>query len=180
MVHYVISSCVRPIWTNNGHSSSVLFVWQDDFLLIHYDKGPCRNKLGHSRASVIWHRTQVKNPSSAPPPLPLSLTTLNHDAACGHEGAPRFCLVLSYRLTHSYDVLASSWRHNRKETAWSACSDKCPVVSVPLFSTKPIVYAVHLKKKRKKKGFLIKDLLNRLPNEMMGSIGYGGLIMSWF
>ncbi|CDQ95028.1 unnamed protein product, partial [Oncorhynchus mykiss] len=30
----------------------------DDFLLIHYDKGPCRNKLGHSRASVIWHRTQ--------------------------------------------------------------------------------------------------------------------------
>lgn len=32
---------------------------QDDFLLIHYDKGPCRNKLGHSRASVIWHRTQV-------------------------------------------------------------------------------------------------------------------------
>lgn len=36
---------------------------QDDFLLIHYDKGPCRNKLGHSRASVIWHRTQVRNPS---------------------------------------------------------------------------------------------------------------------
>lgn len=32
---------------------------QDDFLLRHYDKGPCKNKLGHSRASVIWHRTQV-------------------------------------------------------------------------------------------------------------------------
>ncbi|XP_030201800.1 probable E3 ubiquitin-protein ligase RNF144A-B [Gadus morhua] len=31
----------------------------EDVLLIHYDKGPCRNKLGHSRASVIWHRTQV-------------------------------------------------------------------------------------------------------------------------
>ncbi|XP_038865246.1 probable E3 ubiquitin-protein ligase RNF144A-A isoform X2 [Salvelinus namaycush] len=31
----------------------------DDFLLIHFDKGPCRNKLGHSRSSVIWHRTQV-------------------------------------------------------------------------------------------------------------------------
>ncbi|PIK52094.1 hypothetical protein BSL78_11046, partial [Apostichopus japonicus] len=30
----------------------------DDFLLRHYDKGPCKNKLGHSRASVIWHRTQ--------------------------------------------------------------------------------------------------------------------------
>ncbi len=32
---------------------------QDDFLLRHYDKGPCKNKLGHSRASVVWHRTQV-------------------------------------------------------------------------------------------------------------------------
>ncbi|XP_013403772.1 probable E3 ubiquitin-protein ligase RNF144A-A [Lingula anatina] len=32
---------------------------QDDFLLRHYDKGPCKNKLGHSRASVMWHRTQV-------------------------------------------------------------------------------------------------------------------------
>ncbi|XP_041717115.1 probable E3 ubiquitin-protein ligase RNF144A-A [Coregonus clupeaformis] len=32
---------------------------EDDFLLIHYDEGPCRNKLGLSRASVIWHRTQV-------------------------------------------------------------------------------------------------------------------------
>lgn len=32
---------------------------QDDFLLRHYDKGPCKNKLGHSRASVIWHRAQV-------------------------------------------------------------------------------------------------------------------------
>ncbi|GFO18858.1 E3 ubiquitin-protein ligase rnf144a [Plakobranchus ocellatus] len=34
-------------------------VCHDDFLLRHYDKGPCKNKLGHSRASVIWHRTQV-------------------------------------------------------------------------------------------------------------------------
>lgn len=32
---------------------------QDDFLLRHYDKGPCKNKLGHSRASVVWHRAQV-------------------------------------------------------------------------------------------------------------------------
>uniref|UniRef100_A0A674C3G6 Ring finger protein 144ab n=2 Tax=Salmo trutta TaxID=8032 RepID=A0A674C3G6_SALTR len=32
---------------------------EDDLLLMHYDKGPCRNKLGLSRASVIWHRTQV-------------------------------------------------------------------------------------------------------------------------
>lgn len=28
-------------------------------MLRHYDKGPCKNKLGHSRASVIWHRVQV-------------------------------------------------------------------------------------------------------------------------
>lgn len=33
--------------------------FQDDFLLRHYDKGPCKNKLGHSRASVVWHRAQV-------------------------------------------------------------------------------------------------------------------------
>jgi hypothetical protein len=32
---------------------------KDDFLLRHYDSGPCKHKLGHSRASVIWHRTQV-------------------------------------------------------------------------------------------------------------------------
>ncbi|XP_034144987.1 E3 ubiquitin-protein ligase RNF144B isoform X1 [Esox lucius] len=30
-----------------------------DIFLRHYDKGPCRNKLGHSRASVMWNRTQV-------------------------------------------------------------------------------------------------------------------------
>jgi E3 ubiquitin-protein ligase RNF144 len=31
----------------------------DDFLLRHYDSGNCRGKLGHSRASVLWHRAQV-------------------------------------------------------------------------------------------------------------------------
>jgi len=31
----------------------------DDFLLRHYDSGECQGKLGHSRASVIWHRAQV-------------------------------------------------------------------------------------------------------------------------
>lgn len=30
-----------------------------DIFLRHYDKGSCRNKLGHSRASVMWNRTQV-------------------------------------------------------------------------------------------------------------------------
>ncbi|KAB7500618.1 putative E3 ubiquitin-protein ligase [Armadillidium nasatum] len=37
----------------------MVFYFQDDFLLRHYDKGPCKNKLGHSRASVLWHRAQV-------------------------------------------------------------------------------------------------------------------------
>ncbi|XP_030888371.1 E3 ubiquitin-protein ligase RNF144B [Leptonychotes weddellii] len=36
-----------------------VFVFQNDIFLRHYDKGPCRNKLGHSRASVMWNRTQV-------------------------------------------------------------------------------------------------------------------------
>ena len=43
------------------NSNFILLCLQDDFLLRHYDKGPCKNKLGHSRASVIWHRTQVCN-----------------------------------------------------------------------------------------------------------------------
>ncbi|XP_034029705.1 E3 ubiquitin-protein ligase RNF144B isoform X2 [Thalassophryne amazonica] len=30
-----------------------------DIFLRHYDRGPCKNKLGHSRASVLWNRTQV-------------------------------------------------------------------------------------------------------------------------
>lgn len=35
-------------------------ILQGDIFLRHYDKGPCRNKLGHSRASVMWNRTQVR------------------------------------------------------------------------------------------------------------------------
>ena len=34
-------------------------LFQDDFLLRHYDSGECQGKLGHSRLSVILHRTQV-------------------------------------------------------------------------------------------------------------------------
>lgn len=30
-----------------------------DIFLIHYSKGECRNKLGHSRASIMWNRIQV-------------------------------------------------------------------------------------------------------------------------
>jgi hypothetical protein len=43
----------------NTRRCLALFAFQDDFLLRHYDKGPCKNKLGHSRASVVWHRAQV-------------------------------------------------------------------------------------------------------------------------
>jgi len=63
--------CSVPIERNDGCAQMMckrckhVFCWfclaslDDDFLLRHYDKGPCKNKLGHSRASVIWHRTQV-------------------------------------------------------------------------------------------------------------------------
>ncbi|KAL3869975.1 hypothetical protein ACJMK2_042595 [Sinanodonta woodiana] len=63
--------CHVPIERNDGCAQMLckrckhVFCWycltslDDDFLLRHYDNGPCKNKLGHSRASVIWHRTQV-------------------------------------------------------------------------------------------------------------------------
>ncbi len=37
----------------------VFVIFQDDFLLRHYDSGRCKGKLGHSRASVLFHRAQV-------------------------------------------------------------------------------------------------------------------------
>jgi E3 ubiquitin-protein ligase RNF144 len=55
------SGCAQMMCKNCRH----VFCWyclaslDDDFLLRHYDKGPCKNKLGHSRASVVWHRAQV-------------------------------------------------------------------------------------------------------------------------
>ncbi|XP_054707004.1 probable E3 ubiquitin-protein ligase RNF144A-A [Uloborus diversus] len=64
-------NCRIPIEKDDGCAQMMcyrckhVFCWHclasldDDFLLRHYDKGPCRNKLGHSRASMIWHRTQV-------------------------------------------------------------------------------------------------------------------------
>ena len=39
------------------YKSTIFF--QDDFLLRHYDSGACKGKLGHSRASVLFHRAQV-------------------------------------------------------------------------------------------------------------------------
>lgn len=64
-------NCRVPIERDEGCAQMMckrckhVFCWycltslDDDFLLRHYDKGPCKNKLGHSRASVVWHRTQV-------------------------------------------------------------------------------------------------------------------------
>ncbi|KAG7176365.1 E3 ubiquitin-protein ligase RNF144A-A-like [Homarus americanus] len=64
-------SCKVPIERDAGCAQMLckkckhVFCWyclaslDDDFLLRHYDKGPCKNKLGHSRASVLWHRAQV-------------------------------------------------------------------------------------------------------------------------
>jgi len=37
----------------------MLYFLQNDFMLRHYDKGPCRNMLGHSRAQVYRHRIGV-------------------------------------------------------------------------------------------------------------------------
>lgn len=64
-------NCRVPIERDEGCAQMMckrckhVFCWycltslDDDLLLRHYDKGPCKNKLGHSRASVVWHRTQV-------------------------------------------------------------------------------------------------------------------------
>ncbi|XP_076805039.1 putative E3 ubiquitin-protein ligase RNF144A [Clavelina lepadiformis] len=53
--------CAQMICKNCSH----VFCWyclkllDNDFLLRHYDKGPCRNMLGHSRAQVFRHRIGV-------------------------------------------------------------------------------------------------------------------------
>eukprot|EP00096_Caligus_rogercresseyi_P010392 TRINITY_DN3773_c0_g1_i1.p1 TRINITY_DN3773_c0_g1~~TRINITY_DN3773_c0_g1_i1.p1 ORF type:complete len:587 (-),score=168.11 TRINITY_DN3773_c0_g1_i1:831-2591(-) len=64
-------TCKVPIERNAGCAQMMckrckhVFCWycqtslDDDFLLRHYDSGQCKGKLGHSRASVLWHRAQV-------------------------------------------------------------------------------------------------------------------------
>ncbi|XP_073938912.1 E3 ubiquitin-protein ligase RNF144B isoform X1 [Castor canadensis] len=58
--------CAQMMCKNCKHT----FCWyclqnlDNDIFLRHYDKGPCRNKLGHSRASVMWNRTQFWRPGS--------------------------------------------------------------------------------------------------------------------
>ncbi|XP_031569634.1 probable E3 ubiquitin-protein ligase RNF144A-B [Actinia tenebrosa] len=55
------AGCAQMMCGNCKH----MFCWHcrksldSDILLRHYDKGPCRNKLGHSRATLFLHRTQV-------------------------------------------------------------------------------------------------------------------------
>ncbi|KAL9980327.1 hypothetical protein ACROYT_G008898 [Oculina patagonica] len=55
------AGCAQMMCGNCKH----IFCWHcrksldSDIMLRHYDKGPCRNKLGHSRASLFLHRTQV-------------------------------------------------------------------------------------------------------------------------
>merc|ERR1719225_1612633 len=63
--------CAVPIERDAGCAQMMckrckhVFCWyclaslDDDFLLRHYDSGECQGKLGHSRLSVILHRTQV-------------------------------------------------------------------------------------------------------------------------
>lgn len=64
-------SCQVPIERDDGCAQMMcrrckhVFCWyclaslDDDFLLRHFDDGPCKNRLGHSRGLVIWHRVQV-------------------------------------------------------------------------------------------------------------------------
>ncbi|CAL8094534.1 unnamed protein product [Calicophoron daubneyi] len=64
-------ACLVPIERTEGcaqmmcRSCNHTFCWycltslDDDFLLHHYDRGACKGKLGHSRASIIGHRIYV-------------------------------------------------------------------------------------------------------------------------
>jgi hypothetical protein len=55
-----ITKLVLNFWQGyvplNGHWFNYL---QGDFLLRHYTQGPCKDKLGHTRAAVVWYRAQV-------------------------------------------------------------------------------------------------------------------------
>ncbi|PAA57683.1 hypothetical protein BOX15_Mlig010435g1, partial [Macrostomum lignano] len=63
--------CAIPIERDHGCAQMMckrcrhIFCWyclaklDGDFFLRHYDRGPCKYKLGHSRASLIMHRIQV-------------------------------------------------------------------------------------------------------------------------
>ncbi|XP_023054662.1 E3 ubiquitin-protein ligase RNF144A isoform X1 [Piliocolobus tephrosceles] len=121
--------CAQMMCKNCKHA----FCWycleslDDDFLLIHYDKGPCRNKLGHSRASVIWHRTQgstlspslgrstpPSRPSSCSSPCgkPFSVSSSPHVWLLGNHSALYF-LMLDYKCVyHSPELSIGSGGRN--------------------------------------------------------------------
>ncbi|XP_028969152.1 probable E3 ubiquitin-protein ligase RNF144A [Galendromus occidentalis] len=96
--------CAQMLCKNCRH----VFCWfclaslDDDFLLRHYDQGPCRNKLGHSRASVMWHRTQVLGIFAgfgflvllASPLLILAVPCIL-GGKCGFKGSCFSCTVLT-------------------------------------------------------------------------------------
>lgn len=51
---------MQPCCVVNMMWSVFTYQTQGDIFLRHYDKGPCKYKLGHSRASVMWNRMQVR------------------------------------------------------------------------------------------------------------------------
>ncbi|XP_037085552.1 probable E3 ubiquitin-protein ligase RNF144A-B [Pollicipes pollicipes] len=63
--------CAVPIEREDGCAQMMcrrcrhVFCWyclsslDGDLFLRHYDRGPCRHLLGHSRGSLVWHRVQL-------------------------------------------------------------------------------------------------------------------------
>ncbi|CAF3398576.1 unnamed protein product [Rotaria socialis] len=56
-----IAGCAQIMCVNCKH----IFCWyclkslDNDFFLLHFESGPCRNRLGHSRASLFLHRLTI-------------------------------------------------------------------------------------------------------------------------
>ncbi|CAF0735900.1 unnamed protein product [Adineta steineri] len=56
-----IAGCAQIMCVNCKH----IFCWyclkslDNDFFLLHFERGPCRNRLGHSRASLFFHRLTI-------------------------------------------------------------------------------------------------------------------------
>jgi len=56
-----VAGCAQIMCVNCKH----IFCWyclkslDNDFFLLHFERGPCRNRLGHSRASLFLHRLTI-------------------------------------------------------------------------------------------------------------------------